>query len=125
MCVADNGPVDERVVERVLRAVELVPPGRVVSYGDIGELVGVGPRQVGTIMRLHGSGVPWWRVTSSYGDLASHLHDAAREHWLEEGISWKPNRRGCRIDRHRCDLGRLADEYDRTVSDLEVPPPVP
>ena len=109
---------DEVLVERVLRAVELVPPGRVVTYGDLGELVGLGPRQVGTVMRVHGSGVPWWRVTSASGDLAPHLHDAARPHWLAEGITWKSNRRGCRIDDHRCDLRRLADDYERTVADL-------
>jgi alkylated DNA nucleotide flippase Atl1 len=110
--------VDEVVVERVLRAVELVPPGRVVSYGDIGELVGVGPRHVGNVMRLHGSGVPWWRVTNASGDLPPHLHDDARVHWLEEGIGWKPNRRGCRIADHRCDLARLADDYERAVAGL-------
>ena len=109
---------DDVLVERVLRAVELVPPGRVVTYGELGELVGLGPRQVGAVMRLHGSGVPWWRVTSASGDLPPYLHDAARPHWLEEGICWKSNRRGCRIDTHRCDLRRLADDYDRTVSDL-------
>ena len=27
-----------------------VPPGRVVCYGDIAELVGVGPRPVGRVM---------------------------------------------------------------------------
>ncbi len=30
--------VDDVVVERVLRAVEQVPPGRVVSYGDVAAL---------------------------------------------------------------------------------------
>ena len=34
--------VDEVMVERVLRAVELVPAGRVVSYGDLAALVGTG-----------------------------------------------------------------------------------
>ena len=110
--------MNEVVAERTLRAVELVPPGRVVSYGDLAELVGGTPRQVGAVMRLRGSEVPWWRVTSSYGDLPPHLHDEAGPHWLEEGIAWKPNRRGCRIDEHRCDLVRLADEYERAVADL-------
>lgn len=106
------------LVERVLRAVELVPPGRVVSYGDLGELVGAGPRQIGTIMSRYGSGVPWWRVTSSYGDLPRHLHDEVRPRWLAEGIRWKPNGRGCRIAEHRCDLERLAADYAGAVADL-------
>lgn len=107
--------MDEVVAERVLRAVELVPPGRVVTYGDLAELVGGTPRQVGAVMRLRGGGVPWWRVVSSYGDLPPHLLDEVRPIWLEEGIRWKANGLGCRVAEHRCDLARLADDYDRTV----------
>jgi methylated-DNA-protein-cysteine methyltransferase related protein len=109
--------VDEVVAERVLRAVELVPTGRVVSYGDLAELVGGTPRQVGAVMRLRGSEVPWWRVVSSYGDLPRHLRDEVRPIWLAEGIRWKANGLGCRIDDHRCDLVQLADDYERTLAD--------
>lgn len=110
--------VDERVAELVLRAVEQVPPGRVVSYGDLAELVGVGPRQVGAIMRTHGSGVTWWRVTSSSGDLPRHLREEARVQWLAEGIEWKPNALGCRIATYRCDLATLARAWERATVDL-------
>ena len=41
--------MDDVLVERVLRAVELVPRGRVVSYGDLAALVGTGPRQVAVV----------------------------------------------------------------------------
>ncbi|MBK8757357.1 MAG: MGMT family protein [Actinomycetales bacterium] len=61
--------MDEELVERVLTAAELIPAGRIASYGDVAGLVDCGPRQVGTIMARYGSAVPWWRVTSSYGDL--------------------------------------------------------
>lgn len=110
--------VDERVAELVLRAVEQVPRGRVASYGDLAELVGVGPRQVGAIMSAYGSGVAWWRVTNSHGDLPRHLYDEARARWAEEGIGWKPNGLGCRIADHRCDLGRLASDWERASADL-------
>ncbi len=110
--------MDEELVERVLRAVEQVPPGRVVSYGDLAGLVGVGPRLVGRIMSLYGSNVTWWRVTSSYGDLPGHLHDEVRAHWAEEGIAWKPNGLGCRIKVYRADLTKLADDYERAVRGL-------
>ncbi|MGL4176117.1 MAG: MGMT family protein, partial [Dermatophilaceae bacterium] len=46
--------MDDVVVERVLRAVEQVPRGRVVAYGDIAALVGVGPRLVGRVMSTYG-----------------------------------------------------------------------
>ena len=64
------GGVDDVVVERVLRAVEQVPPGRVVSYGDVAALVGIGPRQVGSIMKAYGGNVTWWRVTDAVGQSA-------------------------------------------------------
>ena len=78
--------MDDVLVERVLRAVELVPRGRVVSYGDLAALVGTGPRQVGSIMRVYGSNVTWWRVTNASGDLPSHLRQAAFIEWAVEGI---------------------------------------
>ncbi len=109
--------MDEVIAERVLLAVELIPPGQVASYGDLAELVGGTPRQVGAVMRLRGGDVPWWRVTSSYGDLPPHLRDEARALWQEEGIGWKRNGLGCRIAEHRCDLVRLADEYEQAVAD--------
>ena len=76
-------------MERVLRAVEQVPRGRVVSYGDIGALVGVGPRLVGRVMSTYGSNVTWWRVTNSSGDLPTDLMEEVRERWALEGILLK------------------------------------
>lgn len=110
--------VDDVVVERVLRAVEQVPRGRVVSYGDLAALVGIGPRQVGTIMRLYGSNVAWWRVTSSSGDLPPALMDEVRERWAAEGILLKAGGRGCRIAEYRADLARLSKDWDRVTADL-------
>lgn len=106
-------------MERVLRAVEQVPRGRVVSYGDVAALVGIGPRQVGSIMKAYGSNVTWWRVTNSYGDLPAGLLDEARERWAAEGILLKPNGRGCPIREHRADLAALASAYERAAADLE------
>lgn len=110
--------VDERLLERVLIVVELIPPGRVASYGDIGRLAGTGPRHVGNIMRDHGQGVPWWRVTNANGALPPHLDETAREHWAAEGIGWKPSGRGCRIEDCRADLSVLAREFDRVWSTI-------
>lgn len=110
--------MDDVLVERVLRAVELVPPGQVITYGDIAELVGTGPRQVGSIMRLYGSNVTWWRVTNASGDLPAHLRERALDHWGEEGIAVRANGSGCRIREHRVDLTWLATEHARTTADL-------
>lgn len=54
--------------EAVLDAVRLIPPGRVMSYGDVAEYVGAGgPRAVGTVLARWGSGVPWHRVVTADG----------------------------------------------------------
>lgn len=112
------GGVDDVVVERVLRAVEQVPPGCVVSYGDLAALVGIGPRQVGSIMRVYGGNVTWWRVTNAAGDLPAPLREPARLRWTDEGILVKPNGLGCRIADYRADLAALADAYHRATADL-------
>lgn len=111
-------PTDDLLVERVLRAVEAIPRGRVASYGDIAGLVGIGPRQVGAVMRHYGSNVTWWRVTNSYGDLPKALLDRARGHWAAEGILVKRNGLGCRIADYRADLTALARDWDRAVDGL-------
>ncbi|MDO5635553.1 MAG: MGMT family protein [Micrococcus sp.] len=110
--------MDEVLVERVLRAVEQVPPGRVVSYGDLGALVGTGPRHVGQIMRAWGGNVAWWRVTSRDGDVGGDLLARARPHWDAEGIEVKPNGLGCRFTAYRVDLEQLARDYARATRDL-------
>ena len=112
--------VDERVAELVLRAAELIPPGRVASYGDLAGLLGINPRHVGLVMGRYGSSVAWWRITSHAGDLPQHLREEAAVHWAEEGITWKPNRLGCRIAEHRVDLAALADAFDE-VRELDPP----
>lgn len=64
--------------EQVLDVVDAIPPGRVMSYGDIAEYLGVGgPRQVGRVMALWGGGVAWWRVIHADGSfLAGHEREA-------------------------------------------------
>lgn len=111
--------MDERLVELVLRAVDLVPPGQLATYGDIGEIVGIGPRQVGAVMSRYGDGVAWWRVCNAVGDFAPDLLDRARPHWHAEGITLKPNGRGARIADHRADLDLLAQRWRVAVADID------
>ncbi len=72
--------------ERVLDVVESIPPGRVVTYGWIADLLGEGgARQVGRVMSLEGAAVSWWRVVRANGTLPPHLMTDAQEHWRAEG----------------------------------------
>ena len=82
----------EEFSERVLRIVEAIPPGRVLTYGLIAEEIGRGgPRQVGAVMARDGHGVPWWRVVRADGSLPAHLVVEAQRMWQVEGT---PVRRG-------------------------------
>lgn len=77
---------------RVLDLTDLIPPGRVMSYGDVAEYLGQGgPRQVGRVMSLWGGGVAWWRVVHADGSLLAGHERAALTHYQDEGT---PMRRG-------------------------------
>ncbi|MFI0149456.1 MGMT family protein [Streptomyces lydicus] len=97
--------------ERVLAVAELIPAGRVMTYGDVAEWldddgqpedgpadagggpaappgggrVRVGPRQVGRAMALYGGAVPWWRVVRADGRLLPGSELRALAHYREEG----------------------------------------
>ena len=55
--------------ERVYRIVRRIPRGRVMTYGQIAELLGEGytPRTVGFVMHAAPSGTPWHRVLNARG----------------------------------------------------------
>ena len=60
----------------VLDAVDRIPRGRVMSYGDIAEYVGAGgARAVGTVLARWGAEVPWHRVLRADGTCATHKAD--------------------------------------------------
>ena len=70
----------------VLDVVESIPPGHVMSYGDIAEYLGrYGPRRVGKVMSTHGGAVPWWRVIHSDGSMVPGHERAALRQYQKEG----------------------------------------
>ena len=109
--------MDDLTVERVLRVVEAIPPGRVAAYGEVGAIVGVGPRLVGRIMGTWGSSTPWWRVTNASGDHP--LLARALPHWQEEGILVKPNGLGCRMKDFGADLEQLRADAEPALAELK------
>ncbi|MGI5322832.1 MGMT family protein [Actinomadura nitritigenes] len=81
-----------------------IPPGRVLAYGDIAEMVGRGgPRQVGRVMSLFGGGVPWWRVIRADGRPPSCNEVEAHEHYRAEGTPLRPDGRRVDMSRARWD----------------------
>jgi alkylated DNA nucleotide flippase Atl1 len=89
---------------KVLDVAEAIPPGQVMSYGDIAEYLGEGgPRQVGRVMALWGGGVAWWRVVHADGSLLDGHERAALARYREEGTPMRPDARGGpgRVDMRR------------------------
>ncbi|GGK45361.1 MGMT family protein [Nocardia camponoti] len=55
-------------IDQVRAIVAAIPPGKVTTYGDIAEAVGLAtPRTVGWIMRTDTADLPWHRVISASG----------------------------------------------------------
>lgn len=94
----DSGPPAFAV--DVLDLVEQIPAGRVLSYGDVAELVGRGgPRSVGRVMSLYSTGAPWWRVLRADGTVVPELLERALPHYDDEGTPMRPDRE--RVDMRR------------------------
>lgn len=93
--------------ERVLEVADLIPPGRVMTYGDIAEwLEEGGPRQVGRVMALYGGAVPWWRVIRADGVLLPGHELDALAHYRAEGTPLREAGRGAEGHLPRIDVRR-------------------
>ncbi|WP_433732418.1 MGMT family protein [Nocardia sp. CA-129566] len=80
-------------VERVRALVATVPPGQVVTYGDIAAAAGLStPRTVGWIMRTDSADLPWHRVIGASGRPAAHLADRQLRLLAAEGVPIRDGR---------------------------------
>jgi methylated-DNA-protein-cysteine methyltransferase-like protein len=88
--------------ERVFRIVRMIPAGRVMTYGQIAEILGEGytPRTVGFVMHSSNDKTPWHRVINAQGGCSTRglvlPHDKQQRMLEAEGISF--DKRG------RCNL---------------------
>ena len=100
--------MDEEYLELVLDLVTAIPPGRVVTYGLVAELVADelvsagrpargGPRQVGQVMARAGSQVPWWRVVNAAGSPPGAHADEALRRLRAEGTPLTPDGERVRV----------------------------
>ena len=77
-------------VSRALEVVESIPPGRVMTYGDVAAAIGSrAARAVGTVMSHYGSDVAWWRVIRASGHPAVGHESRALEHYRAESTPLK------------------------------------
>jgi alkylated DNA nucleotide flippase Atl1 len=90
----DRAASDERAgsdepgsfVERVLEVVDAIPPGRVMTYGDVAATLGSrAARMVGQVMAYYGGDVPWWRVVRASGHPPANHEHLALQHYRAEG----------------------------------------
>ena len=81
------------VAEAILACVERIPPGTVMTYGDVAEFVGSrAPRMVGRVLAIDGGTVPWHRVLRADGRCADHLYPEQRQRLIAEGVRFTGDR---------------------------------
>ena len=99
-------------VKRVLEIVKTIPPGRVMTYGDIADEIGAhadlaesagayGARLVGQVMARFGSDVAWWRVIRATGQPPKFHELAAWTYYRDEGTPVTGTPEDYRIDLNR------------------------
>lgn len=90
---------DSQYREKVYRLVRRIPRGRVMTYGQIAELLGDGytPRTVGFVMHGSSDGTPWHRVINARGACSTRgivlPHDKQQRMLEAEGVVFDV--RGC------------------------------
>ena len=78
---------------RILACVAAIPPGAVMTYGDVAEYAGTrSARTVGRVLAADGGTVPWHRVLRADGSLAEHLYSEQRQRLLAEGVRFDGDR---------------------------------
>ena len=83
--------MDDKARQAVYRIVRRIPRGSVLSYGDVGKIVGIGPRQVGAAIRACPPGLPWHRVVGAGGKIVTPGETAwiQRDLLMSEGIRFR------------------------------------
>lgn len=93
---------DSNYRDRVYEIVRRIPRGRVMTYGQLAEILGEGytPRTVGFVMHGSNEKIPWHRVINAQGACSTGKvvlpHDKQQRMLEAEGIKF--DKRG------RCDL---------------------
>lgn len=101
-------------VDAVLAVTTRIPPGRVMTYGDIAWVLGSNaPRAVGRVLALYGHAVPWWRVVPASGNPPQGHARLALPNYVEEGTPLRDEHLG--PDRYRIALSAARLGYDHEI----------
>ncbi len=110
-------------MELVHTRVRLIPPGQVMSYGQVADEVGCSAREAGWAMNQapDGGDVPWQRVVGSDGQIrigkrSPYLAQRQRELLEAEGVTFKANGG---VDMAKYQAGAIGKPSAQTL-DLEL-----
>jgi methylated-DNA-protein-cysteine methyltransferase-like protein len=109
---------EQTLLELVHARVRLIPPGQVMSYGQVGDEVGCSAREAGWAMnQALREEIPWQRVMGSDGTLrigrrSPALMQTQRELLEAEGVTFKAN--GC-VDMAKHRVGMIGKKAAETL----------
>lgn len=116
---------DKNYRERVFEIVRQIPAGRVMTYGQIADILGDNytPRSVGYVMHAAEKDVPWQRVINAQGGCSTGhivLPVNLQQQMLEsEGVVFNEKAR-CDLKKYRWqpdEEGRIQKEKGKTLND--------
>ena len=90
---------DPKYRERVYRLVQKIPRGKVMTYGQLAEILGDGytPRTVGFVMHNSDDNTPWHRVINAQGACSTGRivlpHDKQQRMLEHEGVRFNEHGR--------------------------------
>jgi methylated-DNA-protein-cysteine methyltransferase related protein len=111
---------DKNYRERVFEIVRQIPSGRVMTYGQIAEILGDNytPRTVGFVMNAATEDVPWQRVINAQGACSTGhivLPVNLQQQMLEsEGVIFNEKGR-CDLKKYRWQPESIEDEKQPTL----------
>ncbi len=80
--------VDPDTADRARAVINSIPPGSVVSYGEVAARAGVrSARQIGRLLAEDGQDLPWHRVVRADGRCAEHLVAEQSARLRAEGVT--------------------------------------
>jgi len=80
--------------QAILDVVDAIEPGDIMTYGEVASEINQpgAARAVGSVLRRHGSEVPWWRVVAASGRLVPGSERRHAKHLAADGIAVKNGR---------------------------------
>ncbi len=112
---------------RVYEIVRRIPAGRVMTYGQIADILGEGytPRTVGFVMHAADENDPWHRVINAQGGCSTGrivLPPDKQQRMLEaEGVTFDARGR-CDLGRYRWSPDEASESNPRRRADDEIQP---